>query len=98
MLVTVLTLAVTLVVLPLVDDIYLLYFFSDATRILPSLVSLGIGIIFYLFGWWLIVGAIGDIPPVRPAILWYLGAGLVALALVLLMVVFGLTTATAPTF
>lgn len=97
-LVAILSLAFTLVVFPIVDDIYLRYFFADETRILPSLVSLGIGIVFYLLGWWSLVGTIGDRLPARRVILLYVGIGLVALFLALLMVIFGFAMATAPTF
>ena len=49
-------LAVTLALSPLVDYIYDRYFFSMETRVVPSLVSSGFGLVMYLLGWWLMVG------------------------------------------
>ncbi len=97
-LVTLLTMAIILAVFPLVDDIYLRYFFTHETRILPSLVSLGIGILFYILGWWGLVGMVGTTLPVRPAVLWYVGVGVAAFVLVVLLLIFGYSTAVAPTF
>jgi hypothetical protein len=84
-------LAVTLSLSPLVDLIYTQYFFSMNTVIVPSLVSAGFGLIMYVLGWWLIVGTVGDQPIARIALLWYCGTGLLALVVVIVLIVRGVT-------
>jgi hypothetical protein len=44
-------LAVTLSLSPLVDYIYIEYFFNMDTRILPALVSAAVGLGIYVLGW-----------------------------------------------
>jgi hypothetical protein len=77
--VTVIALLVTLAVSPVVDEIYLRYFFSMDTRGLPAYVSAAFGLIAYVIGWWLVVGWSGQERQARPAVLWYLGIGIMAL-------------------
>ncbi|MBZ0277345.1 MAG: hypothetical protein K8I60_14465, partial [Anaerolineae bacterium] len=44
---------------PLVDEIYLKFFFNDATREAPAIVAVAIGMASYAVGWFLVVGTAG---------------------------------------
>jgi hypothetical protein len=89
-------LAVTFALSPVVDAVYLRYFYNDATTLVPSLVSTGAGLVMYVLGWFLIVGTVDEDIPARVAILWYGGLGLLAVSLVLIMLVIGWITGNAP--
>lgn len=56
---------------------------------LPIIVAVVVGFVVYLLGWWLIVGYIGEPPPVRVGVLVYLVLGLVALVTALGLVMTG---------
>ncbi|MBZ0279665.1 MAG: hypothetical protein K8L97_02915 [Anaerolineae bacterium] len=88
-------LAVTIAASPLVDNIYLRYLFNEQTVVLPSLVSVGLGVIMYLLGWWLIVGTVGETAPTRKAVLWYVGIGMLSVFLVIILIINGYSSATA---
>jgi hypothetical protein len=88
--------SVTLAVFPIVDELYIRFLFDEATRILPSFVSTSLGIIMYVFGWRLIIGTIGEVPPVRPAVFWYLVIGILATLLVVALFLQGYSIGTAP--
>ena len=94
--VAVFALAFTLAVSPLVDYIYLSYLFTEETRVLPSLVTAAIGVAFYILGWWLLIGSVGETRPARPAVLVYVMVGILALCLVMVLAVSGFSDATAP--
>lgn len=89
-------LATTLAVFPIVDYVYLEHFFNEGTVILPSLVSVGAGIIMYILGWRLIVGTIGEDRPVRPAVFWYTVVGILAILLVIGLTLQGYSIVNAP--
>ena len=95
--VAIFALAFTLAVSPLVDYLYLRYFFTEETRVLPSLVTAGIGIAFYVLGWWLLIGTVGETRPARPAVLLYVTVGILSLCLVIVLAVSGFSDAVAPT-
>jgi hypothetical protein len=84
-------LAVTLSLSPLVDYIYIEYFFNMDTRILPALVSAAVGLGIYVLGWWLMVGTQGEKPIARTALLWYCGIGLLAVLVVVFLLLRGVT-------
>ncbi len=86
--------ALTLVLTPLVDRVYLQYFFDASTRIIPALISTIAGLIFYGVGWRLIVGYVGEQPAARPAILWYVSIGTALCAIVVVLLVIGAITGT----
>lgn len=88
--------AVTAAVFPLIDAIYLTHFFDENTRILPSFVSVGIGIIMYGFGWWLLVGIRGEKRPERIAVLLYVLVGILVILFVFILLINGYSTATLP--
>ena len=85
LLVSLFALAVTLAVTPIVDNFYVSNFFSMETRLLPSLVSVGLGIVTYAVGWRLLIGMVGDTPEPRQSTLWYLIFGICMMALVLIL-------------
>ena len=87
-------LALTLVITPIVDGIYLSNFYDPGTREAPALISTALGVVFYLLGWRLIIGFAGDVPPANRAVLWYLGVGVLACVLVVGLVVFGAISGT----
>lgn len=89
-------LATTAALFPLIDRIYLTNFFSEQTTVVPSLVSAGAGIIMYVAGWILLVGTRSSQPPRRPAILLYTVFGIIIVLYVIVLVVNGYSTATAP--
>jgi len=91
-------LAVTLTISPIVDTLYLSYLYTPETVIAPALVSTGFGLVMYFVGWQLIIGPVGEIPPARMMVLWYVGIGVLAIAIVVLWLVTGVTSGNAPTF
>jgi hypothetical protein len=90
-------LATTLVLSPLVDFLYLTYMYTDESRIFPSLVSAGVGLLAYLVGWWLFVGGVDQSPPARRMLLLYVMGGILILCLVIVLTLAGFSTANAPT-
>lgn len=84
-------LAATLLIFPVVDDLYIRFLFTWETRILPSLVSATIGLLVYMLGWQLIVGGAGETLPARAAVLWYVVGGLVVSTLVAVLLLYGFT-------
>ncbi|MEO8608982.1 MAG: hypothetical protein ABI690_13925 [Chloroflexota bacterium] len=94
--VAIFALAFTLAVSPAVDYAYLAYMFTEETRVLPSLVSAAIGIAFYVLGWWLMIGTVGETRPARPAVLVYVLVGIIALCLVIVLALSGYSEAITP--
>ena len=95
LIVAVMSLAVTLVIFPQVDLIYMDHFFNFDTVIVPSYVSAGIGLLMYIAGWFLVVGW-GDNKPHEqvsssPALVWYIGLGALALIVCMVLLLHGLT-------
>jgi hypothetical protein len=77
------TFALVAIVQPIIDGIYLRYFFTMETRGAASLITAAIVLGYFLAGWLLIVGNIGEAPPQRRAVQIYL---LVSIVVVLLAV------------
>jgi hypothetical protein len=90
-------LAVTFALSPIIDEIYISYFFSEATRIVPSLLAAAAGLVMYVLGWVLTVGTVHEPLPERGAVLWYGLLGLLALVLVAAMLMAGWTSGNTPT-
>ncbi len=84
--------SLTLALFPLVDEIYLRWFYAPQTVLLPSLISAGLGLMSYLAGWLLMVGQAGDDSGLRPrrALLWYLVISTLALLTAFLLLIQGL--------
>ncbi len=76
-------LAVTLSLSPIVDEIYLAYFYSDSTLMLPALVSGGLGLLMYIAGWLVLVGFVGEEITPSWMVVVYLLVGLLAVVLVI---------------
>ena len=94
LIVAVMSLAVTLVIFPQVDTIYLTYFFNKDTIIIPAYVSAGIGLMMYVAGWFLVVGSTANKPHDQvsgsPVLLWYIGMGVLALVVCTGLLLYGL--------
>ena len=89
--------SVTMLVSPVVDSFYLRYLFSPDTRVVPSLVSTTAGVIMYILGWRLTLSAEVAVSPPLREIAWYLLVGSAAFSLVVVLLVGGVVTGTAPT-
>lgn len=79
--------ATTMAIREVVDEIYLNYFFSESTRIIPSLVTAAVGLLMYVIGWQLIVGTLGEDRQAKVITAYYLLIGVFAMMLVVLWVV-----------
>jgi hypothetical protein len=84
-------LCVTLALSPLVDLIYSEFFFNPQTIIIPSLVSASFGLAMYVMGWRFLVGTVGEKPQARLFVLWYIVLGLMAIVVVTILIVRGVT-------
>lgn len=62
-------------------------FYNRDLLVLLAIIALAFGLAMYLVGWQLIVGTIGERPPVRPAILWYVGIGLLSIFVIILWLI-----------
>lgn len=82
-------LMIVLAVFPLVDSIYLDYFFSPDTVVVPAIVTVAIGSLAYIFGWYVYIGTVGTIPPAKNRVLWYFVLGSVATIIVVGLFVYG---------
>jgi len=94
--ISIFALALTAVVFPAVDFAYMEHFFSESTKILPSFVSTGVGIIMYGVGWWLLVGMRGERRPERIGVFFYVLAGILIIAFVVYLIINGYSTANLP--
>lgn len=96
-LVSLFTLAVALFLQPLIDNIYLTYFFpwesqmiTDFQRQIPSLITAGIALVMFALGWWLLIGFAGTVPSPRIAVLIYFLVGVLIVLFSIAQIVFGL--------
>jgi hypothetical protein len=97
LIVGIIALALTELVRPTVDAIYLRYMFTQGTRMLPALVLAAMGLAFYVLGWYLVVGLSGETPPARRSVSVYVGAGILALIAIVVQVIIGVSIGLAPT-
>lgn len=56
------TLLLVMAIFPLVDIVYVTYFFTPGTVVLPSLISVSLGLVVYVWGWRSLVGLVGESP------------------------------------
>jgi hypothetical protein len=95
LIVAIISLAVTLFIFPQVDSIYLYYFYNENTVIIPAYISAGIGMMMYVIGWFLIVGSTAYKPHEQvsssPALVWYIGLGVLALVGCTVLLLYGIT-------
>lgn len=96
-LVAVFALAVTFALSPVIDAVYIRYFFDESTRILPSLAAAAAGLVMYALGWVVLIGTVGESPPERSLVLWYSLLVLLVLVLVIVMIAAGWISGLAPT-
>lgn len=75
------SLATTIIFVPVVDSIYLRYFYSDSTNMIPSIIEAGIALTVYLIGWILVVGTSGEKLEDRRAVRVYMSASLLLMAI-----------------
>lgn len=81
-------LGLTLAISPVIDRVYLNYFFSEETRLFPALISGGAGLLMYTVGWVLMVGMADEQPPTNRLLLQvYLTIGAMSLLIVFLWAV-----------
>ncbi len=74
---------------PVIDNLYVAYFFDMETRLAPALLLALLGMIVYGIGWVLIVGLAGEGPRLRRATSVYLAAGAMLILLVLGLILAG---------
>lgn len=77
-------LAVTFIFSPVIDEIYLRFFYTPQTAELPAWIAALMAVGMYLVGWYYVVGMVGEEPTLRRETRWYLilSAEFVLLALV----------------
>ncbi len=66
---------------------------GDMGAMTPALIEAGIGVVLYVFGWWVLVGFDSDPQnpwQARPRTVWYVAAGVVVLGLLIILALFGL--------
>lgn len=78
-------LAVTFVVALLLY--YQSIFYNPDLQIVFYIIAAVLGLLMYLAGWQLIVGTVGETPPMQRSVVWYLGVGLLAILMILLWVI-----------
>jgi hypothetical protein len=89
----VIALAATLTIRPLIDLIYLDYFFDPGTVIVPAWIATAVGIAVYAIGWRLVVGMAGEAPQPGRASAYFLVIGAALVVFVVVLTVYGLFTA-----
>ncbi|PJF29426.1 MAG: hypothetical protein CUN52_08440 [Phototrophicales bacterium] len=82
--VTIFAISTTLAISPLIDSIYLQYFFSPETRIIPSLIAMIGGVCMYIVGWIYLVGSARQIILVTRGLKWYMYIGIGTIIIILL--------------
>jgi amino acid transporter len=81
--------ALTFLLMPLVDHTYLTWFFDRETTLLPALISAGAGVVMYIVGWRLLVGYAGETPAMRRGTVLYVLVGTTILLALLVLFVIG---------
>ncbi|MCU0481147.1 MAG: hypothetical protein MUE54_08040 [Anaerolineae bacterium] len=84
LLVAIFAISTTLAFSPLIDSIYLQYFFTPETRILPSLIAMGLGLVMYAFGWFYLVGSFGQPILITRGLKWVVYIGILTIVIILL--------------
>lgn len=77
-------------VFPLVDLLYLRFFFTAESVLAPSLVSVVVGGLFYAWGWLVYVGTVGTKPSAEKAIMWYFVVGGIVTIVALGLLIYGI--------
>jgi uncharacterized membrane protein len=71
-------LTAVLVAQPILDTLYLRYFFDFQTRGLPANLAAGVGVIAFIAGWVLLVGHSGEAARPRAAAFWFVLVGVLS--------------------
>lgn len=87
-------LALTLAITPIVDRVYMDNFYDPTTRGVPAMISTALGLVFYVVGWRVIIGYVGETPPARRSVFWYAAIGVASCILVILLVIIGAISGT----
>lgn len=87
LLVAMIAIITTLAVSPLIDAIYLQFFFTPETRIVPSLIAMGVGTVMYILGWFYLVGSAGQTMYVTRGLKWYIYASFLMVIIVVLWMI-----------
>ncbi|MBE2271999.1 MAG: hypothetical protein IAE80_27435 [Anaerolinea sp.] len=83
-------LAVTMLISPLVDSVYLRSFYNPDTVMLPSLISAVVGVVIYVIGWRVWVGYSGERPRYTRVLLIYVVIGLFVTIFTTALTLFGI--------
>ncbi|PJF26192.1 MAG: hypothetical protein CUN53_08950 [Phototrophicales bacterium] len=89
----VIALATTVTIRPLIDLVYLDYFYDPGTVIVPAWIATAVGIAVYAVGWRLVVGMAGEVPQPNRAAVYYLVVGVGLIVYIVVLTVHGLITA-----
>jgi len=81
---------------PLIDHIYLRYFYTIETTMIPAIVAVAIGSMSYMTGWWVYVGTAYATPPAEKRVLWYFVIGAITTVLVIGLFVYGVVSLNLP--
>lgn len=81
--------AVTFLVMPLADGLYLTLFFNETTVLVPALVAASAGLVMYLAGWRVMVGTVGEPPVLRPIVAGYVLFGTLIIVMVVTLFIIG---------
>jgi len=81
--------ALTFLLMPLIDNIYLTTFFDPSTVWLPATLAAGAGVVMYFVGWRLLIGYAGTQLVERPAVIGYTMLGTLIVLLVIILFVIG---------
>ena len=87
------TAMLTLAVSPLVDHIYIRFFFTAETVMIPALVTVAIASIMYIVGWRIYIGTVNTVPPAGNRILLYFVIGIFATISVIVLLIQGASMA-----
>ena len=88
--------AATFAVNPVIDTLYIQFLYNTDTVILPSIGAVFVGTVVYILGWLLMIGTIGETPPMRRVIVWYCLVGVLVVVLVIGALIMGLNSGNAP--
>jgi hypothetical protein len=81
--------AVTVLLIPVIDGIYIRTFYTPETAVLPSLLEAALGIGMFVLGWVLLVGFAGQRPAGRPAAALYFVVGILLVLAVVVQLIAG---------
>jgi hypothetical protein len=86
--------ALLVTLFPLIDELYVRYFFDPATVMVPSLVGVAIAGAMYIWGWYLLVGTVDDEKikqSASPMLILYFIVGLAAVLADIVLILHGLS-------